>query len=47
MDWLGSKHLTSNVTKTELRKIGREIAALRKKLAALEVRKAELEGRKP
>jgi hypothetical protein len=47
VEQLGSKHLTSNVTKTELRKIGREIAALRKKLAALEVRKAELEGRKP
>jgi hypothetical protein len=41
---LGSKHLVNNVTQTELRKIGKGIADLKKKLAALEARKAELEG---
>jgi hypothetical protein len=46
VEQLGSKHLVSNVTQTELRKIGKEISDLRKKLAALEARKTEIEGRK-
>ena len=46
VEQLGSKHLVSKATQTELRKIGKEIADLRKKLAALEARKAEIEGRK-
>jgi ubiquinone biosynthesis protein UbiJ len=46
VEQLGSKHLVSNVTQTELRKIRKDIADLRKKLAALEARKVEIEGRK-
>lgn len=41
---LGRKHLAAEATQTELRKIGKEIAGLRRKLAMLEARKAELEG---
>ena len=41
---LGPKHLVSKVNDMELRKIGKEIADLRRKLAMLEARKAELEG---
>lgn len=40
---LGAEHLASNATKTELRKLGKDIAALKRKLAALEARKAEIE----
>lgn len=40
---LGSVHLASKKTQTELRSINKEIAEHRKKLAALEARKAELE----
>ena len=40
---LGSRHLTSTKTQTELRKVKKEMAALKKKLTALQVRKAELE----
>jgi len=39
----GSNHLTGSKAQTELRKINREIAGLRKKLAALQVRKTEME----
>jgi hypothetical protein len=41
---LGSNHLASRNAQTELRKIDKEIADLKKKLAALEARKAESEG---
>jgi len=40
---LGSKHLVTRKTQTELRKIKKEIAELEGKLAALRVRKAEIE----
>lgn len=40
---LGSEHLVSKKSQTELRAISKEIADSRKKLAALEARKAELE----
>lgn len=40
---LGSSHLASTKTRTELRKIKKEIADLKQKLTALEVRQAELE----
>lgn len=36
-------HLAGNATRTELRKLGRDIAALMRKLAMLEARKAEIE----
>ena len=39
---LGSEHLLSQKTQTELRAINREIAECRKKLALLEARKAEI-----
>src|ERR1700682_5750327 len=40
----GSKHLVGKKTQAELRKINREIAALKKKLTALQARKAEIEA---
>lgn len=40
---LGSSRLASTKTQTELRKVNKEIAELKKKLMALQVRKAELE----
>jgi hypothetical protein len=40
---LGSKQLATTKTQTELRKVSREIAGLKKKLTALQIRKAELE----
>jgi hypothetical protein len=40
---LGSNHLLSRKTQTELRKVNKEIADLKKKLAALQARKAEIE----
>jgi len=40
---LGSSHLTSTKTQTELRKINKEIAGLKKELTALQARKAEIE----
>jgi hypothetical protein len=40
---LGSSHLASTKTQTELRKVNKEIAALKKKLAALQARKVEIE----
>lgn len=40
---LGSSHLASAKTQTELRKVNKEIAELKKKLIALQVRKAEIE----
>lgn len=40
---VGSKHLASAKTQTELRQVKKEIAGLKKKLTALEARKAELE----
>src|SRR5271163_1387774 len=45
---LGSQQLGDRKTQDELRKINREIAALKKKLATLQARKAEIEaaGRK-
>jgi ubiquinone biosynthesis protein UbiJ len=39
----GSQRVASAVTQTELRKLNKEIAGLKKKLAALELRKAEIE----
>ena len=39
----GSSHLAGSKAQTELRKINREIASLRKKMAALQVRKTEME----
>ena len=39
----GPGRLASAKTRTELRKINKEIADLKKKLAALELRKAEIE----
>jgi hypothetical protein len=40
---LGTEHLTSTKTRTELRAINKEIAEIRKRLTALEARKAELD----
>ena len=40
---LGSSHLASTKTQTELRKVKKEIAELKKKLTALQARKAEIE----
>jgi len=40
---LGSGQLQSTKTQTELRKVKKEIAELKKKLTVLEVRKAEIE----
>jgi len=40
---IGSSHLTSTKTQTELRKINKELAQLKKKLTALQARKAEIE----
>ena len=40
---LGSSRLASTKTQTELRKVNKEIADLKKKLTALQVRKAEIE----
>jgi|ERR1035437_1327531 hypothetical protein len=40
---LGSRHLTSTKTQTELRKINKEMAQLKKALTALQARKAEIE----
>jgi len=40
---LGSNHLANTKTQTELRKVKKEIAELKKKLTALQVRKAEIE----
>ncbi len=40
---LGADHLASNQKQTELRKIKREMASLKKKLKKLEVRRCELE----
>ena len=40
---LGDDHLTSSKAQTELRKVKREMAALKKKLKELEARKDELE----
>jgi predicted nucleic acid-binding Zn-ribbon protein len=39
----GSKRLADAKTQTELRKVKKEIAGLKKKLIALELRKAEIE----
>ena len=39
---LGSSHLASTKTQTELRKVNKEITDLKKQLIALQVRKAEL-----
>lgn len=39
----GSNDLASKKTQAELRKITKEIAALKKKLSALQARKAEIE----
>jgi hypothetical protein len=44
VDQLGSNHLVSRKSQTELRKVNKEIVDLKKKLAALQVRKAEIEG---
>jgi hypothetical protein len=43
MSELGRKHLAAEAIQTELRKIGKEIADLKRKLALLEARKTELE----
>jgi hypothetical protein len=40
---LGSEHLVSKKSQTDLRAVSRQIADLREKLAALEAQKAELE----
>jgi len=40
---LGSNHLANTKNQTELRKVKKEIAELKKKLTALQVRKAEIE----
>ena len=40
---LGSSHLANTKAQTELRKVKKEIAELKKKLTALQVRKAEIE----
>ena len=40
---LGSSHLAGTKTQTELRKVKKEMAALKKILTALQARKAELE----
>jgi len=42
-DHHGSSNLASSKTQAELRKIKKEIAALKKKLTELQVRKAEIE----
>ena len=39
----GCNHLAGSKAQTELRKVNKEIADLRKKLAALQVRKTEME----
>ena len=39
----GSKQLETAKTQTELRKLNKEIGALKKKLIALQIRKAEIE----
>jgi cell division protein FtsB len=44
LEQLGSNHLWSRKTQTELRKVNKEIADLKKKLAVLQARKADLEG---
>ena len=44
VEQLGSNYLMSRTTQTDLRKISKEIADLKKKLAVLEARKAEIEG---
>lgn len=44
VEQLGSKHLASRTTHTELRKVNKDITELKKRLAALEARKAEIEG---
>ena len=41
---LGSNHLANRKAQTELRKVNKDIAVLKKKLAALQARKAEIEG---
>jgi len=40
---LGSNYLVSIKSQTELRKVNKEISAMKKKLAALQVQKAEIE----
>lgn len=40
---LGSEYLASRQSRTELRKLKKEITEVKSKLAALEIRKAELE----
>ena len=40
----GSKHLADRKSRTELRKINKEIAQRKKELTALQARKAEIEG---
>ena len=40
---LGSSHLAGTKTQTELRKVKKEMAELKKKLTALQVQKAEIE----
>ena len=40
---LGSSHLTSTKTQTELRKVKKEMAQLKKQLTVLQLRKAKLE----
>jgi hypothetical protein len=42
-DQRGSSYLAGTKTQTELRKIKKEIAELKKKLTALQIRKAEIE----
>ena len=42
---LSPKQLGDKKTQAELRKINKEIAALKKKLAGLQARKAEIEGK--
>jgi hypothetical protein len=42
-DQHGSGYLTSSRTQAELRRLKKEIAAVKKKLTALQVRKAEIE----
>jgi flagellar motility protein MotE (MotC chaperone) len=41
---LGAEHLASRQQETELRKVKKEIASLKRKLKKLEARKAELEA---
>src|SRR2546425_8367396 len=42
-DQHGSRHLAATKTQAELRKVKKEISALKRKLTALQARKAELE----